>query len=110
MLPDDICTVKEAIMENGFCNAECSTVPRIITHRIIPIITIIVARTGVNHGISIVGWDDSKRLPETLVVHQKHRAWIVKNTWGTNTMDGGYFYVSYEDKYVGTECFLLPKS
>ena len=63
-----------------------------------------------NHGISIVGWNDN------MVVADKgygtpsaSGVWIVKNTWGTGFGDGGYFYVSYEDTYVGKEVFAFTK-
>lgn len=46
-----------------------------------------------NHGISIVGWDDTKRV------------FIVKNTYGTLSYDHGYFYVSYDDLNIISECF-----
>ncbi|MBP7210097.1 MAG: hypothetical protein KBA02_02795 [Paludibacteraceae bacterium] len=50
-----------------------------------------------NHGISIVGWDDTER------------KFIVKNTYGTNSYDEGYFYVSYDDVNIISECFAFEK-
>lgn len=52
-----------------------------------------------NHSITIIGWDDnfpsknfqSKYCPEN------NGAWLVKNSWGTDWMDNGFFWVSYEE-------------
>lgn len=52
-----------------------------------------------NHAITIVGWDDtiskSKFNGAT-----RDGAWIIKNSWGTNWSDDGFFYISYDDEQI----------
>lgn len=57
---------------------------------------------GINHGVTIVGWDDNKIVKGGYIATpQQAGAWIVRNSWGINTTDNnGYFYASYEDKYI----------
>ena len=45
--------------------------------------------TGVNHGVLLIGWDDS------LVHSHGTGAWIAKNSWGTSWGEGGYFKIAY---------------
>lgn len=47
---------------------------------------------GVNHGITLIGWDDSKQ------------AWLAKNNWGIYQFDNGYLWISYKDKLIASEC------
>lgn len=51
-----------------------------------------------NHGVAIVGWDDSYSRDNFLVTPDGDGAWIVKNSWDSTWGDNGYFYVSYYDK------------
>ncbi|QJR44177.1 C1 family peptidase [Mycoplasma miroungirhinis] len=48
------------------------------------------------HAGAIIGWDDS--IPANYFGNKttKNGAWIVKNSWGNNVFDNGYFYLSYE--------------
>lgn len=53
-----------------------------------------------NHAVTIVGWDDtySRMNFDGAAMPSIDGAWIVKNSWGPSIHDGGYMYVSYEDK------------
>lgn len=56
-------------------------------------------RVSTNHAVLLVGWDDnfprenfnSGRRP------RQDGAWIIQNSWGTDTQESGFFYVSYEE-------------
>ncbi|MBQ2061430.1 MAG: InlB B-repeat-containing protein, partial [Oscillospiraceae bacterium] len=52
-----------------------------------------------DHDVTVVGWDDSYAKENFNQGYRptKDGAWIVKNSWGTDIGNDGYFYVSYED-------------
>lgn len=50
------------------------------------------------HAIAIVGWDDSYSKDNFNTKPASDGAWIVKNSYGPEFGDQGYFYVSYEDR------------
>ena len=56
--------------------------------------------TRVNHGVTIVGWDDT--IPGTSFngTGNRNGAWIIKNSWGSTWSNDGYFYISYEDNFI----------
>jgi C1A family cysteine protease len=51
-----------------------------------------------NHEVLIVGWDDTK--PDG---HGGYGCWIVKNSWGSEWGDQGYFYIAYGSGNVGDD-------
>jgi autotransporter-associated beta strand protein len=51
---------------------------------------------NINHAVSLVGWDDNYTiLDKQGVTHTG--AWLLRNSWGTNYGDAGYYYLSYDD-------------
>ncbi|MDY7008249.1 MAG: C1 family peptidase, partial [Cyanobacteriota bacterium] len=42
-----------------------------------------------NHAVTIIGWDDRKR------------AWLVKNSWGTDWGEDGYIWIAYNTNRIG---------
>lgn len=43
----------------------------------------------VNHGVTIVGWDDARQ------------AWRMKNSWGTGWGEAGYMWIAYGSNQIG---------
>ena len=56
--------------------------------------------TGGNHAICVVGWDDNYSKNNFNYQPSGDGAFIVKNSWGSNWGDNGYFYISYYDKVL----------
>jgi len=44
---------------------------------------------NVNHGVTLIGWDDSKK------------AWRIKNSWGTRWGESGYMWIAYNCNQIG---------
>ena len=68
---------------------------------------------SVDHGITIVGWDDNYPKYNFNIGFQptNNGAWIVKNSWGTGWGNKGYFYLSYEDKSLrDAACYMVEDS
>ncbi len=53
---------------------------------------------GTNHAVVIVGWDDDYSASNFPTAPEGNGAWIVRNSWGSDYGDDGYFYLSYYDK------------
>lgn len=53
-----------------------------------------------NHAVAIVGWDDAVE-KSNFNYHgeypTKNGAWLCRNSWGTESGNNGYFWISYED-------------
>ncbi|MGE5397162.1 MAG: lectin like domain-containing protein [Chitinophagales bacterium] len=56
-----------------------------------------------NHAINIVGWDDTYPAANFKTQPSHNGAFLVRNSWGANWGDGGYFWVSYDDVTLGRE-------
>ena len=51
-----------------------------------------------NHAICVVGWDDNFSKDNFITKPKGDGAWIVKNSWGSEWGNNGYFYISYYDQ------------
>lgn len=58
-----------------------------------------------NHAVTIVGWDDNYSKDNFKSNNQptSNGAWLMKNSWGSDWGQGGYFWVSYEDGVLRNE-------
>ena len=61
-----------------------------------------------NHLVSIIGWNDS--VPHPNQSHDGTGAWIVKNSWGTDWGNDGFFYLAYNSSCVEEIAYLVYKN
>ena len=53
-----------------------------------------------NHAVTVVGWDDSIPASAFKTAPAGDGAWLIKNSWGEDSRDNGYFWLSYYDKSI----------
>lgn len=61
------------------------------------------------HAVSIVGWDDnfSRENFNPNLAPASNGAWLVRNSWGPDWGDGGYFWMSYEEETLKDKAFVF---
>lgn len=64
-----------------------------------------------NHAALIVGWDDeySRENFSSDGRPSNDGAWLVKNSYGPDLFDDGYFWISYEDSSLGSFCRFIAE-
>lgn len=62
-----------------------------------------------NHAVSIVGWDDHFSRDNFKTPPSSDGAFLIKNSWGTDVEEDGYFYLSYEDVYAGWNAGVISR-
>lgn len=99
--PDD---VKLAIMENGGVYSAYAQAASCCANNISYFMYDSYTGGYTGHAIEIVGWDDNySRLnfgTSKATRPKNDGAWLIKNSWGKYNSLGGYFWISYEDKYL----------
>jgi len=60
-----------------------------------------------NHAVTIVGWDDTYSKNNFRVTPSRNGAFIIKNSWGTSFGKSGYFYISYDDVFIGDSLYAI---
>lgn len=63
----------------------------------------------VNHDVVIVGWNDRFKKEHFKIKPPADGAWIVKNSYGRNWGENGFFYVSYYDRHFPGEPSVVTK-
>lgn len=66
-----------------------------------------------NHAALIVGWDDDYSTENFSPNSRPSNsgAWLVKNSYGADLFDDGYFWISYEDPSMGSFCrYIVDKT
>lgn len=102
---NDTDSIKRAIMENGGVYAGYATSASCLsTDRLSYFMPESYNGSSVNHGVEIVGWDNNyARSNFNGTVGEKPKkpgAWLARNSYGNSNSLGGYFWISYEDKYI----------
>lgn len=98
---NDTAGIKEAVMHYGAVSTTINGDERAMNPR-----TAAHYNPGwgaANHAVDIIGWNDDYPAGNFTRRPPANGAWIVRNSWGANWGDHGYYYVSYYDAFIGRE-------
>lgn len=99
--PDQI---KQSIMDNGGVSTSYAQTVRCLKNNQSYYMPKSYSSSYVGHSVEIVGWDDNYSKNNfgeyNNLKPDNDGAWLVRNSWGNYNSLGGYFWISYEDKYV----------
>ena len=59
-----------------------------------------------NHLVNVIGWDDNYPAYNFRIQPENNGAWLVKNSFGTDWGNEGYFWLSYGDKTISEDAFI----
>lgn len=113
ILPNDIDTIKTAIVDYGSVSASFAA-NHIFENdnntAYYAYINFGNTSSIEGHSISIVGWNDNYSYKNFSSSHQpkNNGAWLCKNSWGNYNELNGYFWISYEDKYLFNDILGQP--
>ena len=98
---DDPDTTKRAIMESGGISTYYShTIANYNEETFAYYVPPDFTGSATGHAIEIVGWDDNFSADNFVDTPEGNGAWLVKNSWGENWGDNGYFWISYYDRDI----------
>ncbi|MCB0805453.1 MAG: hypothetical protein KDC05_06605 [Bacteroidales bacterium] len=93
-LPEDHDAFKETIMNIGPVYNTFRSIPANYTWIYDQMVHCYQGASSTSHAIAIVGWND------TITTTCGKGGWLVKDQYGTNWGDGGFYYISYQDTLV----------
>ena len=113
ILPNDINTIKTAVMDYGSVSASFAAnyiFENDNSTAYYAYMNFESTSSIEGHAISIVGWDDNYSYKNFSSSHQpkNNGAWLCKNSWGNYNSLDGYFWISYEDKYLFNDILGQP--
>lgn len=105
---EDRATIKRAIYKNGAAMAAYSHINYYYKDKLSYCLPQSYTGKANGHMVTVVGWDDSYPKENFTVPPENDGAWLIKNSWGNNNSFGGYFWISYEDKYLFSSAKYVP--
>ncbi len=60
-----------------------------------------------NHLVNVIGWDNNYDPSNFITPPNNGGAWLVKNSFGTDWGNDGYFWLSYDDKTLSEDAFVF---